>query len=411
MTLSRRDVLRRGLCGGAAMLGAQGASLRSLFASEGAVRNLVFVELDGGNDGLNTIVPHGVDGGLYAAHYRPQLHVPAASVLPIDEEIGFNPNLAPLQSLWESGRLAVIQGVGSPLPTFSHDFAKKVWATGDPTGETTTGWLGRYLATLPKNKSRAYDVASFADDLFAGAKQFVPAFPSLDGLKFPTDKKHPNDAWARKQAFEVIHAMHAQHGDALLAELGATGERLLSVLSDYSGVKSVSHAGKYPNHALGKALQTVVRLLKSKLGLRYHHVVFEGFDTHGSQDSGFSHDQRLGTLALALAAFQKDLEKHGLAKDTLVVVYSEFGRALYENASRGTDHGTAAPVLVLGDRVVGGLHREHPSLRLDAISGDGEMIATTDYRDVLGTIAMRWIETDPTPLFPGHVVADLGFVS
>lgn len=410
MTLSRREVLKRGLGCGATALIAQGATVRSLLAAESSTRNLVLVELDGGNDGLNTIVPHGLFGGAYTTHYRPQLHVPAESVLPITDALGFNPRLAPLMPAWEAGKLAVIQGVGSPLPTFSHDFAKKVWATGDPTGQTTTGWLGRYLATLPKITSRAFDVAAYADDLFDGAKQFVPSFPSLSGLKFPTDKKHPDDAWARKQAFQSIHSMFAKQ-DSLLGSIGETGEALLDTLADYSAVKSVSHAGSYPNHALGKALQTVVRLLKSNLGLRYHHVVFEGFDSHGSQDSGFSHDERLATLALALAAFQKDLEKHKLAKDTLIVVYSEFGRALYENASRGTDHGTAAPVLVLGDRVLGGLHGEHPSLDLDALTDDAEMIATIDYRDVLGTIAMRWIGTDPAPLFPGHVVTDLGFVS
>jgi uncharacterized protein (DUF1501 family) len=410
MTFTRRDVLRRGLCCGAAVLGAQGATLRSLLAAEGSTRNLVFVELDGGNDGLNTIVPHGLDGGVYASLYRPQLHVTAESVIPITDAIGFNPRLAPLVPAWEAGKLAVIQGVGSPLPTFSHDFAKKVWATGDPTGETATGWFGRYLATLPKNKSRAFDVAPFADPVFAGAKQFVPAFADLGKLKFPTDKKHPDDAWARKQAFLAMHSMLAPF-DTLLGSVGATSEKLLGVIDEYSALKSVTHVGQYPPHALGSALALVVKLMKSKLGLRYHHVAFDGFDSHGEQDQGFSHDERLATLAQALVAFQADLEHHKLANDTLIVVYSEFGRAVYENASRGTDHGTAAPVLVLGNRVVGGLHGEHPPLAEDALTADREMVATTDYRDVLGTLAMRWIETDPAPLFEGHGVTDLGFVA
>jgi uncharacterized protein (DUF1501 family) len=411
MRITRRDVLRRGLVFGAAALGTQGATLRTVFAGEGGgARRLVFVELDGGNDGLNTIVPHALDGGVYHALYRPQLGIAAESLIPLTSEIGFHPKLKPLMGLWNASRLAVIQGVGSPLPTFSHDFAKKVWASGDPTGESTTGWFGRYLATLPQSKARAFDVASYADPMFAGAKQFVPAFEGLSSISFPIDGMHPDDGWAREKAFLAMHAGLADDASAI-GPVAATGARLLDVIDEYSDVKSISHAGKYPKHGLSDALKLVVKLAKSKLGLRHFHVTFDGFDTHASQDQGFSHDQKLDVLARALAAFHADLVSQKLAANTVIVVYSEFGRSVYENASRGTDHGTAAPVLVLGDRVVGGLFRDHPSLAPDALSSNREMIATTDYRDVLGTIAMRWLGVDAGQLFPGYVATDLGFLA
>ncbi len=414
MSGTRREALKRGLLFGAAAM-ANGfmpsALLRSAFAAPGPqARNLVFVELDGGNDGLNTIVPHGIDGGLYAKTYRPTLGIPAETTIPLNDSLGFNPNLAPLMPLFDSGRMAVVQGVGSPLGSFSHDFAKKFWATGDPTGETTSGWFGRYLATLPGSKSLAFDVSNYADGLFAGSKQFVAAFPSLESLAFPIDKKHPDDGWARKKAFLAMHSTLAG-SDTALGAIAATGEKLIDVLAQYSKVKPVAHVGKYPQHPVGDALALVVRLLRSSLGLRFHHVVFEGFDTHANQDQGFSHDQKLATLAKALAAFHADLDHYGLAKNTLVIVYSEFGRALFENASRGTDHGTAAPVFVLGDGVAGGLYGVHPSLEPRNLSSIEEMVATTDYRDVLGTIAMRWLDADPAPLFPDHVMSDLGFIS
>lgn len=407
--IGRRELLKRGGWLGAVALG-HGAFLRSLLAAEGgSKRNLVFVELDGGNDGLNTIVPFGVDGGLYSTLYRPLLQVPAETLLPLDDALGFHPRLAPLMPQWDAGRMAAIVGVGSPLPTFSHDFAKKVWATGDPTGATATGWFGRYLASQSATKPRAFDVARFADPMFAGAKQFVPAFPGLDSLKFPVDKKHPGDAAARRKAFLAMHAQLAAE-DSMSGAIASTAEELVGVIDDYSKLKPLDHALPYPSHPVGDALALVARLLLSKLGLRFHHVAFEGFDTHAAQNLGFLHEQKLDVLARALAAFQADLDANGLAQDTLVVVYSEFGRALFENASLGTDHGTAGPVIVLGNGVAGGRYGEHPSLAPEHLSPIQEMVATVDYRDVLGTVAMRWLQADPGPLFPGHAVADLGFL-
>lgn len=407
--MNRRRFLERSALTAGSLLASHSVWVRSLAAATPQSRNLVLIELDGGNDGLNTVVPYGIDRGLYHSLYRPSLGIPTEKLLVLDERFGLNPALAPLLPLYSSGKLAIVLGVGSPEPTFSHDFAKKVWATGEPSGELTSGWVGRYLNELPGAKSRAFDVGNFANRVFGGAKQLVPAFPGLSGLKFPIDKKHPEDGAARELAYRAIHEGLALE-DSPRGEIARTGALGLGVADEFRKIDSVKHSALYPKHEFAEALQLVARVLSSKLGLRIHHVAFPSFDTHARQDEGFSHDQKLAVLAKSLSGFRDDLKHLGLASKTLVVVYSEFGRSLFENASRGTDHGTAAPVLVLGESVAGGLYGEQPSLLPENLSAIQEMVATVDYRDVLGTVATRWLETAAGPLLPGHSVTDLGFL-
>lgn len=410
MAITRREFLRKGAAAAPVAVLGPGVFARALEAAPAyAKRNLVFVELHGGNDGLNTVVPYGLAGGAYYDLYRTALGIPEASLLKLDGNFGLNPALLPLLPAWQAGRLAIVHGVGIPGASFSHEQAKRCWATGDPTGAVATGWLGRYLKAETGSAPRAFDVGAFANRMFSGAGELVPAFPSLKSLAFPFDAKYPADAAKRRAAFAAMcGSLGAEPG--LSGAIAATGTELLDVIGEYGKLPKFSHSQGYPSHPLGAALKLVVRLLNAKLGLHFHHVQFDGFDTHAAQALGFSHDQKLAALAAALAAFEQDLAAAGVADRTIVVVYSEFGRAAFDNASYGTDHGTAAPVLVLGQPVAGGFHGEHPDLDPAALSPILELVATADFRAVLGTLVERWLGGSAAAVFPGFVPLDLGFV-
>ncbi len=408
MPFTRREFLERGVILVPASVLASNAMVGSLLASPShPKRNLVFVELRGGNDGLNTVVPYGFQGGIYYDH-RPTLGVPADAVLPIDDEFGFHPALGALLPHWDAGRLAIVRGVGFPNPSFSHAFARKVFATGDPTGATSSGWFGRFLNASPAPEARVFDVNRFVSSMFAGAAEFVPAFLRPKNLSFPGPSAKKEVA-ARRRAYEQAVAGLAREG-GLLGDVSRAGERFLESVDTYSAVPKGPHVGLYPAHPLGHAMRLVKDLIASPLPLRYHHVVFGGFDTHSGQDDLAYHEARLEVVAGALAAFQADLTASGDAKKTVTVVYSEFGRSVLENGSGGTDHGTAGLVLVLGAPVSGGFVDPHPSLHPGDLSDISELEVTTDFRDVFGTLLERWLGFDAAGLFPGHVVADLGFI-
>lgn len=411
-TLSRRAFLRS-LLTVPAVLTLPGTALRAALVPAGLpARNLVVVDLVGGNDGLNTIVPYGVSGGTYASEFRPTLAVPTGSLHLIDAELGFHPSLASLASHYTAGRLALCLGVGSPTPSFSHDVATKVWMSGDP-GVAASGWLGRHLATLGAQSFPPS--ATIADDnslLLAGSGAFSPAFASLGAFSFPYDYAHYVDGVHRRAAYQAIaQGLAAQPGD--VGQMANTSLGMLELIDVIEAIDPFAHVGVYPQgSSLAPSLQAVAQLLSADIGMRIFHVPYGGWDTHGDQEgSDLYHTTRLAKLDGCLAAFQDDLSALGIASDTLVLVVTEFGRTVYENGSGGTDHGTVGPVLVLGEGVSGGVITEHPSLDPADLDGNGELPLTTDFRDVLATVLEHWLQGDPGVVFPGHAYTDLGFLT
>lgn len=410
MSLTRRELLKNGLLLAPAGLLWPRTSLASLRAGPTAVpRNLVFVELKGGNDGLNTVVPYGLNGGAYSATYRPTLGVAESDLLKIDDEIGFNPGLVALWDHFDGGRLAVLQGVSYPAPNFSHAFAQRIWATGDPTGGTPTGWFGRLLAQQGNPYPRAFDVNSSLTPLFRGSGGFVPSFKSMKDMSFPIDNRHRNDGPVRESAFRGM-LLGLGQASGPLGHMAAEGTHLMAVLDAADTIPEYDNVGAYPDASLATDLALVARLIAAGVDLRYHHVQYGGFDTHASQNTNGYHAGKLAVIAESIAAFHQDLVDIGQSRQTLVIVYSEFGRSIYENGSGGCDHGSVGPVLVFGDGVHGGLATPHPSLDPADLTDENEMAMTTDFRDVFGTLASEWLDVDPAPLFPGHTVRNLRFV-
>jgi uncharacterized protein (DUF1501 family) len=424
MKLTRRDFLRNCVVVPAGMALLPGSVLRAMFAPPGGNgRNLVLVDLRGGNDGLNMVVPYGLNGGTYYSEFRPTLGVPLAKVLPLTGSIGLNQSMASLKTHYDAGRLAIAQGVSYPEPSYSHEVAQRIWQNGDPANAAPDGWLARFLAQLGAPSSpNAVALSDTLTLMLSGAGSFVPNFQKLADFTFPYDGDHPQDKANREAAFTAIASGLANPGGqpgggqsaaaaAHLAAMSATSTGILDLIQLFSTVPPFQHVGVYPpNNGLSGSLKTTVRLMHANIGMRYFHLLYGGFDTHADQEQGDFHSLRLGMLSDALHAFWQDLQAVGLADDTLVVVFSEFGRTVYENGSGGTDHGSVNPVLVFGNAVTGGLANAHPSMDPGDLTGEGELPMAADFRDVFGTVVSRWLGGDAGAVFPGHTLAPLPFL-
>ena len=414
MAMNRRDFLRGSAVVGSTAALSGGVLLRPLLGgSPVSGVNLVVVELIGGNDGFNTFVPYAVNGGLYYSHYRETLSIEESKLLKVPgQPVAFHPAFGQLKNHFDAGRLAVLQGVSVPDPTFSHTQARRVWRSGDPTGQAGDGWLGRYLARYPAPAfPTAAEVFQSVTQLTSGAPGVVPALQKIEEYKFPFDPLHPEEAGLRRAMFDRI----AKGNGSLGGSLGAAGQSSTSMLDLIDAFATIPAAPTgYPNEPFAQALRTGAQLLGSGLGVRLLHVGLAGFDTHTDQKKNGYHASLLSRVSHGLAAFQADLVHRGIDQQTLVIVGSEFGRTIYENASGGCDHGTVSPVMALGAMVAGGIINEHPSLKVGDLTEHSEPPMAVDFRDVVGTVLTRWFgesQSAATEILLGHPPVDLGFLA
>ena len=359
-----------------------------------ADRVLVVVNLQGGNDGLNTVVPHGMSR-YYA--YRPTIGISPNAVLRIDETSGFNPALAPLKKMYDAGKVAIVQGAGYPDPDHSHFRSTEIWQTAVPGSYATSGWLGRYLdrANLPgDNLFNAVAVAPVLPEALVAETIDVPTIDALRGYGLASERD--GVARGRFAAFAsadtrvpfsspylpVVATIedHAERGSAELPKL----------------IAGYQTRATYPATQLGRSLALAAQIVGSRIGTRVLYVQHGSFDTHVSQVA--TQNRLLGELADALAAFYADLAAHGNDARTLTMTFSEFGRRVAENANRGTDHGEAAPMFLIGGGVKGGVYGTHPNL--DALA-DGNARFTTDFRSVYATVVEKWFGRETSGVIAG----------
>lgn len=418
MSTSRREFLRRSLIVVPATLASSASFVRALRAAPGSTnKNLILIELFGGNDGTNTIIPFGLNGGAYYSEYRPTIGVSESSILKVSgqfaNQIGFHPGLAKLKTHFDQGRVNVIHGVTYPNPSFSHEYSARTWATGDLNG-LSEGWLARWLNLYPAPSFPcAADILYYPSYLISGSNSFIPAIESIEELVYPSDDWYPNDTDARKAAFTSI--VNAQLGSSTATgTMAKTGKGLVELIDTFATVPEFNHVGVYPEHWFADNAKLVVRLLASNLGMRVFHLGHDGFDTHSDQITDDYHGERLGILSDTIDALHTDLVAMGQDQNTLIVVFTEFGRTIYENGSLGTDHGTVTPVIVMGGGVVGGFTGNHPSLDPNLLSQYGELEMENDFRNVFGTILKRHFGENQSTIdniFHGHNVVDLGFLT
>jgi uncharacterized protein (DUF1501 family) len=339
-------------------------------------RVLVVVQLDGGNDGLNTVVPFADDN---YGRLRKVLRLPAKELIKVNDQIGLHPSLRPLGGLLEAGQLAVIQGVGYPNPNRSHFRSMAIWHTArfDPEEHRGLGWIGRALDGAPTAKPGA------PGSVFVGL-QSPPV--ALQG------RRAASAAMARLDDFilanpEAQKAADAGDGDDLAAFVRRTTlDAYAAANRAQEAVGSADRGDSYPGSALAGRLEMIARLLKSGFGARVFYTLQGSYDTHAQQS--VTHAGLLFDLAGAVAAFFDDLKRAKLADRVALLAFSEFGRTVHENASGGTDHGTAGPVFLAGPGVAGGLVGAVPSLTsLEA----GEPKMTVDFRRVYASALEGWL--------------------
>jgi uncharacterized protein (DUF1501 family) len=398
MRPTRRDFLQMGLgssalfaCGAsvpgflARSAGAQGAS-----AGQASSRVLVVLELTGGNDGLNSVVPYRDDE---YRKQRPKIHVPARSVHRLDDHIGLHPALVGLAHLLQRQQLAIVQSVGYPNPNRSHFRSMAVWQTAQANpADDTPGWLSRYLDW------RQVPAGSDAPALHLSLSQLpqsltdravrVPSLVSLDEVRRRLGIPDGNDAREQRSALDCLTSRPrgepAGHLDFIQRTSlisFASSARLEEVLRQGGSSRAV-----YPEFGLAERLRLIARLIQAGLATSIYYTELKGFDTHLNQVS--THPALLGELGDSLRAFFEELSDAGDAERVLVLVFSEFGRRLAENGCGGTDHGTAAPVFLVGPPVRPGLHG--PYLDLQDLQ-DGDPKFAVDFRRVYATVLDRWL--------------------
>jgi uncharacterized protein (DUF1501 family) len=394
---------------------------------------VVLVELSGGNDALNTVIPVNNVGvpqrSLYDA-YRPDLAISpadlAATQIGVDPVNGtglaLHPAMTGLASLYGLGKLAVLNGVGIPGAPLDHARAAEIWAAGDPAGFAGTGWLGRYAdAELDPAQISALALGVRPSPTFAATATSALASPTLDPFALPDDPLFP-DLAARSAAWAAIYA--ADGGDdALLAAIRANARQVLAEQAVFPAVVfdgwgSQLEGGASPLH---EDLHQIVSLLRydaqnpaAASGIRLFHVLQPGYDTHAQQgvtDSGDRHALLLSQLSDALAKLHGDLVGLGLDQRVLVLAYSEFGRRARQNGvgqEAGTDHGAPGCVLALGGAVVGGVYGALPDL--SALDAAGNPPLGTDFRRVYATVIERWLGANPDDFLAGGPWTSIGFL-
>jgi uncharacterized protein (DUF1501 family) len=398
---SRREFLARGLYGiglGAglpiilsrtsAALTAQ--ALQGTSMEKHPERILVVLELSGGNDGLNTVVPHG-DPAYYRA--RPHIGIPAREVLTVDDHFGFHPSMVGFERLYKDGRMAIVHGCGYDHPSLSHFSSMSYWHTGVPNAGEPLGWLGRLADDHldPATRNLIVNIGTSQSLAVRSGKHSPLVFD--DPARFRRDGTD-----AEKRVLAGLGGEHTQPtANSTLDFLAATA-RNAADSSDF--VRQASAAYRTPvdygiGNAFGGGLQRVAALIAAGMKTRLYYVSYQGnaFDTHVQQ--GDVHSRLLMYTADAVRAFLDDVARLGRGNDVAVVMFTEFGRRVEENGSLGTDHGTATPMFLFGarDRIKGGLYGQPPSLTdLD----DGNLKMTTDFRRVYSTAIKEWLGYDDT---------------
>lgn len=412
MSISRRDFLIRssGFVTVSAMVPRWAVKGAKLFEeSVGAAftnRTLVVLELAGGNDDLNTVVPY--TDNLYL-QLRPRIGVAAETVFPLDGRLGLNPVMTGLKSLWDANRVAVVENVGYPNSSLSHFAARDVWHTADPQLAQRHGWLGRWADRYVAGSGNPLSCTAISQSLprtLLADSVGVPSFVNLASYQYATDGQYPGDR------SNQIRTFLAQNGGEY--EIANTVETVSRVGQDAISSSDILQtvgtgyvsSGTYPAGTLGAGLLLIAQIINANVGARILYITFGGFDNHATQDT--DHPPLLTTLSNGIKALFDDLDAHGKSHDVLFMSWSEFGRRPQDNGSNGTDHGTLGTHFVVGNAVVPGIYGGVPDLA--NLDPNGNRRMQNDFRSYYGTILQDWLGADAAAIL-GSGYPNMGFVN
>lgn len=346
---------------------------------------LVVVQLTGGNDGLNTVIPF--KDPLYAK-YRPTLKIAPKDVKKLTDDIGLHPSLGAFADLYEKKELCVLQGVGYPNPDQSHFRSMDIWQGGSTAQHISEGWLGKAMGQM-KVGGQGFHCAAGNEEAplaLVGPGVKAPSLTKIEDYQLKVLAGSGQDRARQKQIIEDA-ARPAEGQQDLLDFVKRTA------VNTYNSSKRLQEIGKayqpkvpYPGSALAERLKLAAQLIDADLGARIFYVTLDGFDTHANQAS--SHGNLLTEVADAMSAFYRDLSARGHKDRVMMMTFSEFGRRAKENGSQGTDHGSAAPMFLVGSKVKAGVIGKHPSLeKLE----DGNLVHHTDFRRVYAAVLENWL--------------------
>jgi uncharacterized protein (DUF1501 family) len=360
---------------------------------------LAVLQLSGGNDALNTIIPY--TDPQYVDN-RPHVRIPADRVLPINDKIGFNPAMAPLKKLYDEGKVAIIQGVGYPQPSQSHFRSMDIWHTCEPNKVGDEGWLGRAVRDLDPHKENVLTAVNFGRGLpRALAAPGVPV-ASVGNLETYGVLTGIDDEDQRLKALDVFSRVYSPMigkgpVEDYLAQTGLDALKGADILS--TAAERYSSTVEYGGDTVGQYLRNMVQTHLAGFGTRllYTTAPYNSFDTHAGELANHS---RLWTeTSRAIADFYDDLKEHDASDNVVLLVFTEFGRRVHDNGS-GTDHGSGGIAFVVGDAVKGGLYGEYPSLDQDKLL-EGDLHFNNDFRGLYSTLMERWMGLDPKPVVDG----------
>ncbi len=374
-----------------------GTSLGKLYKNR-AGKILVVVQLSGGNDGLNTIVPYRND--LYYQN-RPDLGIAKTEVITVSDELGFNPGLKSLRELFDQGQMSIVNNVGYPNPDRSHFRSMDIWHTAsDSTDYLNSGWIGRYLDSNCQGCQSPYQAIEVDDTLslaLKGANRRGFAMSDPGRLKRTAD--NPILQAISKSARNDVDENKVGYLYKTLIDSESSADYL------FAQSKKNHSSAAYPQSEFGQDMRTIAELITADTDTKIYYVSLSGFDTHANQR--MRQERLLGQYADAMKVFVPDLKQNGLLDEVLILTFSEFGRRVKQNASKGTDHGTANNLFLMGGKLKKpGFFNEAPDLsQLD----EGDLNYTIDFRKVYATILDKWLEA-PVPAILGKSFPNLGLI-
>ena len=398
MNFSRRQFVKGGVTAFTFGFAAPQIMCEIAFAQGIPSRNLVVVYLGGGNDSLSTVIPY--RDPFYVSR-RPTIAIPAANVLQIgrdssDVELGLHPRLLGLKSIFDGGRLAIVQRTGYANQSRSHFTGFDIWGTASTQNTSGTGWLGRYLDTITNpdplvawNTNRETPRPLMAD------RVGVPAITSPATYSFSS--ANPGAEAVNERTAQLRISSHLPVDRPHLAFVNSTTQAAMGTLDRVATVATYRPAAAYPNNGFAQALQAVAGAMNKQIGTKVFWVQTGGFDTHAQQGTNAgAYVNLMNTLDGGLKAFHDDLQGQSLLNNTLILIYTEFGRRITENGSQGTDHGAGGNMMLMGGLVRGGIYGSAPNLNMDPANptlenSNGDVKWETDFRSVYAKILDTWL--------------------
>ena len=360
-------------------------------------KGLIVIQLSGGNDYLNTVVPYG-DGRYY--DFRSTVNIPQDRVLPLDDKVGFNPSMGPMKALWDEGKVAVINGIGYENPNRSHFRSMDIWHTAEPEAIGTEGWLGRAIRDIDPQGENVLTGINFGRGLPRALGCPGVSVASVGDLATYGLFPDVQDEELRMFTLEAFTKMYgaAAGRDPVMDMLAKTGR------DAYEGADILRTAPaqysspvEYRGDSLSQNARSIAQVFLAGLGTRVYYTQHGSFDTHSGELP--THASLWDDVAGAVGSLMDDLKEHGREDDAAILVFSEFGRRIKDNGT-GSDHGSGGVAFLIGGAVNGGMYGEYPSLaEADQIQGD--LRPNNDFRSTYSAILEKWLGLDPDPIVNG----------